>query len=281
MTSNELQQLMRAVKSPWSFMTEQVKTLDPRQGIRAFPDYPFVQQLVYAAHENRFLLVPKSRQMFVTWTILAYFLWRAMFKGPGIYLFLSRNERCAEELITRARIMLDNLPVFMRPDLSANSRQEIAFGKLGSRIFSLPATPDGPRMYSPSGVFWDEMAFTPYDKQIWSALQPALMSGGRFVGVSSSGGARNFFADMVKDTPPNLNSKTPPTPSVNGGEQESPSVYGGTKGGSENSLFHIHRIHYTMHPERANDEWKQMAGMGLSELQWQREQEINFEAHSK
>jgi hypothetical protein len=131
MTPNEFQQLMRAAKSPWSFMTDCAKTLDPQRGICAFPDYPYVQQLVYAAHTYRFLLVPKSRQMFVTWTILAYVLWRAMFKGPGIYLFLSRNERCAEELIGRVKIMLDNLPASMRPDLTANSRQEIAFGKLG------------------------------------------------------------------------------------------------------------------------------------------------------
>src|SRR3989339_1373091 len=163
MTSSEFQQLLASTASPRSFMTESVKTLDPIRGISPFPQFPYVWQLVRAAQENRFLLVPKSRQMFVTWTILAYILWRALFRGPGIYLLLSRNERCAEELITRLRIMLDNLPAFMRPSIAANSRQEIAFGKLGTRIFSIPATPDGPHMYSPSGVFWDEMAFTPYD----------------------------------------------------------------------------------------------------------------------
>ncbi|MBU1637303.1 terminase family protein, partial [bacterium] len=288
MTASEFKLLQRAARSPWSFMAGFVKTLDPKRGVCGFPEYSYVRELVSATHRNRFLLVPKSRQMFVTWTMLAFFLWRALFRGPGLYLFLSRNERCAEELVGRVRFMIDNLPDFLKPKLTANSKQEIALGTLGSRICSLPATPDGPRMYSPSGVFWDEMAFTPYDRQIWSALQPALMSGGRFVGVSSSGGARNYFAEIAQATPPN--------PPVNGGEYESPPVYGGTKGGSEScgeepespsassggteggSLFHIHRVHYSMHPERSGDSYKETAGKGLSDAQWKREQEISFES---
>ena len=249
MTTAEFHSLQEAARSPWFFMRGFVKTLDPQKGVRDFPDFAFVRKLVRSVQDNRFLLVPKSRQMFVTWTMLAYFLWRALFCGPGIYLFLSRNERCAEELVGRVRFMIENLPEFLRPKLTANSRQELAFGSLGSRIFSLPATPDGPRMYSPSGVFWDEMAFTPYDRQIWCALQPALMSGGQFVGVSSSGGARNFFAEIAQ-----------------------------SEDKSETTIFSIHRIHYSMHPERDKENWKELAGRSLSEAQWKREQEISFES---
>lgn len=269
MTSSEFQLLQIAARSPWSFMRGFVKTLDPKRGVCDFPEFSYVRELVNTVGTNRFLLVPKSRQMFVTWTMLAFFLWRALFRGPGIYLFLSRNERCAEELVERVRFMIDQLPAFLKPKLTANSRQELAFGALGSRIFSLPATPDGPRMYSPSGVFWDEMAFTPYDRQIWSALQPALMSGGSFVGVSSSGGARNFFAEIAHTTPPN-------SPAIRGGVSESPPTNSGET--EKESLFHIHRIHYSMHPDRAAESFKQAAGAGLSEAQWNREQEISFES---
>ena len=269
MTSTEFQDLMRAAGDPWIFLTRHVQTLDPERGLAHFPDWHYLHRLVGVACRERFLLVPKSRQMLVTWTMVALMLWRAMFRERGVLLFLSRNERCAEELLERARFILDHLPGYMRPRLSSNSKEEIAFRTLGSRLLSLPASPNGPRMYSPSSVFWDEMAFTPYDEPIWAALKPALDSGGRFVGVSSSGGANNLFARFVQSPPPFH-------PPVNGGKNESPSACGGARGG----LFFVHPVHYSQHPERRNDRWKAQAALGLSQARWRQEQEISFESQS-
>ncbi len=273
MTSAHIKMLRSASHSPWRFLTGHVKTHDPERGIAAFPGYPYLRELIETVSRERFLLVPKSRQMMVTWTMVGYFLWRALFRGPGLYLFLSRNERCAEELLERARLVLSHLPPGMRPRPTVNSRQELAFGGLGSRMLSLPASPHGPRMYSPTGVFWDEMAFTPYDEQIWSALKPALDSGGSFVGVSSSGGAHNLFARFVKDA-----SSLNPLTSCGGKEIGYPHISnGGIKGGNP---FHILSIHYSLHPERNNENWKQRAAAGLSAARWNQEQEISFDSVS-
>jgi hypothetical protein len=275
MSPAELQALVHAASSPWAFLTEYCSTQDPRQGPARYPRFAYLQELLSAAERERFVLVPKSRQMLVTWTMVGYFLWRALFRGPGLYLFLSRNERCAEELLARARFILSMLPPAFQPRRTTNSRAELGFGLLGSRLLSLPASPHGPRMYSPSGVFWDEMAFTPYDEQIWTALKPALDSGGRFVGVSSSNGAHNQFARFVLGA-------TPPCPPASRGESDSSfsPFTGGLKGVSEaSSLFHIHRIHYSVHPER-NHDWKRLAGSGLSAARWNQEQEISFESAS-
>ena len=262
MTSAEFQDLIRAARDPWIFLTQFVQTQDPERGVARFPDWHYLHRLVGVACRERYLLVPKSRQMLVTWTMVALMLWRAMFRERGVLLFLSRNERCAEELLERARFILDHLPRHMRPRLSSNSKEEIAFRTLGSRLLSLPASPNGPRMYSPSSVFWDEMAFTPYDEPIWAALKPALDSGGRFAGVSSSGGPNNLFARFVQQD------------RAVGGDRDSSLIP------HPSSLFFVHRIHYTQHPERRNDRWKAQAGLGLSEARWQQEQEISFESQS-
>ena len=209
MTTSDFQNLCRAAADPWSFFRDFVRTQDPARGVCAFPDYDYLRGLLTAVQRERFLLVPKSRQMLVTWTMVAYFVWRLLFRG-GLYLFLSRNERCAEELIERARFILGHLPPALRPRLATNSREEIAVAGIGSRLLSLPASPNGPRMYSPTAVFWDEMAFTPFDEAIWTALKPALDSGGSFVGVSSSGGAANLFARFVL-------AETPDSPPLAGG----------------------------------------------------------------
>ena len=54
-------------------------------------------------------------------------------------------------------------------------------------------------MHSPSGVFWDEMAFTPYSEGIWTAVKPAIDSGGSFIGVSTPNGTDNVFYHLYQD----------------------------------------------------------------------------------
>jgi len=247
MTQVEAQELVRCYRDPWYFMTHHVWTQDPARGVARFPNYRFLQNLVQSAEREVSLLVPKSRQMVVTWTVVAYFVWRALFRGPGLFLFISRNERCAEELLLRAQFILDRLPLYMQPKRRANSREELSLAAVGSRILSLPATPDAPRMHSPAGVFWDEMAFTPFDEQIWGALKPALESGGRFVGVSTSAGPIGLFYRLLQT--------------------------------ADECGFSVTRIHYSAHPERG-EAWQQRARRGLSAGRWAQEMEISFDAVS-
>jgi hypothetical protein len=43
--------------------------------------------------------------------------------------------------------------------------------------------------------------------------------------------------------------------------------------------IHILQIHYTADEAKRSEEWKQMARKGISEADWQREYEINFDVH--
>lgn len=245
MTHDEAAELVHCSYDPWHFLTRHVWTQDPARGVARFPRYGFLQDLVRNAQCEVNLLVPKSRQMVVTWTVVAYFVWQALFRGPGVFLFISRSERCAEELLLRAQFILDHLPPFMQPKRRANSREELALAGVGSRILSLPATPDAPRMHSPTGVFWDEMAFTPFDEQIWGALKPALESGSSFIGVSTSAGPVGLFYRLLQS--------------------------------AETCGFSVLKIHYSAHPER-DEEWQQRAHRSLSAQRWAQEMEISFDA---
>ncbi|MBM3325280.1 MAG: hypothetical protein FJY66_06390, partial [Calditrichaeota bacterium] len=235
MTRNEVQELLRCSGDPWHFLTKHVWTQDPARGVARYPNFKFLRELISNAERERSLLVPKSRQMVVTWTVVAYFVWRMLFRGPGVFLFISRSERCAEEVLLRAQFILDRLPAYMQPKRQANSREEIALTGVGSRLLSLPAVPDAPRMHSPAGVFWDEMAFTPFDEQIWGALKPALESGGRFIGVSTSAGPVGLFYRLIQN--------------------------------AKECGLGIYKIHYRSHPER-DEAWEKQARRGLSAQRW-------------
>jgi hypothetical protein len=224
---------------------EHLKTLDPVSGVTPFPDWPHLRRLAGSLLGNPRVLVVKSRQMMATWTALGLLLHRAVFGTPGVYLLLSRNERSARELLDRLRFLIAGLPRHFRPRVGVNNSEELEFERRGVRLLSLPATPDAPRMHSPAGVIWDEMAFTRYAEEIWTALKPALDSGGFFWGISSSGGPGNLFARLAQNP-------------------------------AANSLTAVW-LHYRDHPAR-DEAWAQQARKGLSPLRWAQEYEISFEA---
>jgi len=244
MKENHFKELCDLRNDPWNFLIRRAKTLDPVLGIARYPDWPHLQKLANHLIAHRRLLVVKSRQMMATWTSLGILLHKAIFGPPGVYLLMSRNERSARELLDRIRFLIAGLPTWFRPHIGTNSASELAFDQNRTRILSLPATPDTPRMHSPAGVIWDEMAFTPNSEEIWTALKPALDSGGFFWGISSSGGPGNIFAELAKES-------------------------------------HLHGLktfwlHYSDHPNRG-DEWVKEAKKGLSPSRWAREYEISFE----
>jgi hypothetical protein len=244
MTTPQLVKLRDACLDYFRFLL-MLHTLDPVLGIAAYPDWPHLRKLSAALLKERRLLVVKSRQMMATWTALGLLLAKAYFDGPGVYLLLSKNERAAGELLDRLRFLIAGLPEAIIPRIGTNSAEELEFDLLNVRILSLPATPDAPRMHSPAGVIWDEMAFTPRAEEIWTALKPALDSGGFFWGISSSAGPGNLFARLAKD----------------------PAAWGLA------SLW----LHYSEHPGRT-PEWCETARKGLSPLRWAQEYEISFEA---
>ena len=226
-----------------SFLHE-CQTHDPGHNEpRTIPDWSYIQELATALEEQNRVLVVKSRQMMVTWIGCAWLLHRALTGGPGQHLILSKEERSARELIDRIRFLHDHLP----PDLCGEKMKVKADGILfpdrNTQILSLPTTPHAVRGRSPRTVFWDEMAFTPFDEEVWTAVKPAIDSGGSFLGVSTPNGPSGVFNRLAHD---------------------------------RSGHFFMLRLHYSRNPEK-HAEWQESARTGLSEARWRREQELSFE----
>ena len=226
------------------FLNKWTVTQHPLQGPAPYPGYDFLKIMARFLMVNRLTLIPKSRQMMISWTLCALTLFRAL--DGGLHMLMSKNQFSADELMRRCRFIFDHLPKKLGLRTGARSRSELEIAGRG-RIISLPATEDAPRMHSPTSVFWDEMAFTPYAETIWAALKPALDNGAFFTGVSTPNGADGVFARLVDSAPENG--------------------------------FAIHQVHWSQHPLR-DVEWAREAKKGLSEVEWRREYEISFEGSS-
>lgn len=235
----------REQESSWLWIQRYAHTLDTVGGVKPFPSWGFLQRLVDVFDQHRLVLVAKSRQMMVTWAVLATVLYRSLHHPPGIYLLLSKGGRDTGELVKRLKILVRHLPDEVKEGVRIKTEEVIV--KSGSRIIALPAAEYAPRMHSPAGVFWDEMAFTPHDEEIWAGVKPAIDAGGWFIGVSTPNGSDNIFYRLFHDP---------------------------------DNGFVKERVHYSEHPLR-DQRWLSEARRSLSEMRWRQEYEVDFLAMSE
>jgi phage FluMu gp28-like protein len=125
-------------------------------------------------------------------------------------LVLSRSQRQSREMMRKVK---DHLRVFGALSAGAldalDDRAEDVTLPGGSRIISLPASPDTVRGFS-GNVFLDEFAFHSDDREIYKAVYPYTTRGYKIRICSTPNGLGNMFADIVTrpDTPFSVHSTT-------------------------------------------------------------------------
>jgi hypothetical protein len=170
-----------------------------------YQEKPYLHELADLFLTEPLLLVEKSRQMLVTWIMIACHLWDAQFhEGRRIFL-QSKKELDANALVDRAKFIYQNYPEPYRTIIHASfsARDPMAylrleFPKQKSIVQGTPQGADVLRQYTASRIFSDEMAFQDRAEEAYIAARPTITGGGSFIGVSSPN-FKNFFWRLVKD----------------------------------------------------------------------------------
>lgn len=172
-----------------------VYTTDPHDRdvpVKPMPDLPHLRAIVEAwlAVQGNILSIPKSRQVMVTWIMVAVHLWLAMFHEEQRIFVISKNRESATELIHRMKAIYKRLPEWLQEALplakaiSEMPKTQLIF-RHGSSIIALPRGSEQIREYTASAIFVDEAAFVPDLEEVVAAAVPAIAGGGRLTLVSS------------------------------------------------------------------------------------------------
>ncbi len=177
-------------------LTEDVRNEEtPRQ---PFPDKPHLFYIIEHLRRYNRLLIPKTRQMTVTWVVCAFFLHRAIFFPSRLIFFSSKKEEDSQAMIERTHYMYEGLPMWMKELAPVDKKHcKLIFAKNRSQIIGIPAGADQLRSYTPTDIFADEAAFQLELKAMLAAAIPAIGQRGRIVLASSA--APSFFSDLVFD----------------------------------------------------------------------------------
>lgn len=219
-----------ALRDPLLWFTEFCYTYDPHdrtQPIKPFgnvfyrdkPDYQgYLADLIKVIHEENRVLVPKSRQMRVTWTVVGYFAWESIAR-PGSYTFFqARKESDAGwgsmgieskkggfgrmpglSHLRRAKLIFENMPNSFGLEIATPHKPPRMIFSNGSTLHAISQDSDAFRQYTATGIFADEAAFQENARRAFTAAMPLLDACSKYIAVSSVNGKDEFFYPKVHD----------------------------------------------------------------------------------
>jgi hypothetical protein len=211
-------------KDPVFFMRQYCYIQHPKKGKIKFNLFPFQEESLTELRDNRYSVILKSRQLGISTLSAGFALWSMLFKEDFNVLVIATTQEVAKNLVTKVRVMHDNLPSWLKGTIEADNKLSLKF-KNGSQIKAVSSATTGARSEALSLLIIDEAAFIRNIEEIWIASQATLSTGGGAIVLSTPNGVGNWFHQTWADAESNING------------------------------FHTIKLHWTVHPER-DQQWR-------------------------
>lgn len=202
------ERLRRWASDPYEFISEAVYTKDQvsvDEPVKKAPtDRPYIKAYCRLWEREKITVLVKSRRMWMSWLVIALYLWDALFhKYRDIYFVSDKSEK-SDTLVERAKFILDNIPEELWPkDLRpAYKRIEghlmFTDPKHQSNIHAVAQGKDQLRQETASGLLFDEFGFWPLAEESYTAAKPVTDGGGRLTVITTPPEQKGIEEPFVK-----------------------------------------------------------------------------------
>ena len=219
------QQYQMCAADPVFFMKQYCYIQHPKRGKIKFNLYNFQEDSLTQLRDNRYSVILKSRQLGISTLSAGFALWSMLFKQDFNVLVIATTQEVAKNLVTKVRVMHDNLPSWLKGTIEADNKLSLKF-KNGSQIKAVSSATTGARSEALSLLIIDEAAFIRNIEEIWIASQATLSTGGGAIVLSTPNGVGNWFHQTWVDGETNAQTQ-----------------------------WHNIKLHWTVHPER-DQQWR-------------------------
>ena len=185
-------QYVKCAKDPIFFMRNYCYIQHPKRGKIKFNLYEFQEDALAELRDNRYNIILKSRQLGISTLSAGFALWSMLFHEDFNTLVIATTQEVAKNLVTKVRVMHDNLPSWLKGTIEADNKLSLKF-KNGSQIKAISSASTGARSEALSLLIVDEAAFIRNIEEIWIASQATLSTGGGAIVLSTPNGLGNWF----------------------------------------------------------------------------------------
>lgn len=214
---------VKCAKDSGHFMKKYCIIQHPIKGKIYFNLYDFQEKALSDFKNHRYNVILKSRQLGISTLTAGYALWCMIFRSDFNVLVIATKQDVAKNLVTKVRIMHENLPGWLRGTTTEDNKLSLRFAN-GSQIKAISSKVDSARSEALSLLVLDEAAFIDRIDDIWASAQQTLAEGGDSIILSTPNGTGNFFHKIWTDA-------------------------------EIDSEFNPIKLHWSLHPER-DQEWR-------------------------
>ena len=222
----------KCATDPVHFMKKYCIIQHPKKGKFYFHLYPFQEEVLRDLQHNRYSIILKSRQLGISTLSAGYALWCMLFKQDFNILVIATTQDVAKNLVTKVRVMHENLPVWLKGKTIEDNKLSLRF-KNGSQIKAVSSAGTSGRSEALSLLIIDEAAFIRNIDELWKSAQQTLSTGGGCIALSTPNGTGNWFHQTWSEA-------------------------------EEGGLFHPIKLHWTVHPDR-DETWREEQTAAIGE----------------
>jgi hypothetical protein len=196
-TSKSLKDIIRdefrkCAQDPVYFMRKYCQIQHPTKGKINFNLYDFQKRTLDDFKDKDYNVILKSRQLGISTLCAGYSLWMLLFSSDKNILVIATKQEVAKNLVTKVRVMHDNLPSWLKGKTIEDNKLSLRFAN-GSQIKATASVGDSGRSEALSLLIVDEAAFIDNIDAIWASSQQTLATGGKAIILSTPNGTGNFF----------------------------------------------------------------------------------------
>ena len=253
MDDKTVAEIIKCRRDPAYFITNYCKIRHPIRGLINFKLWKFQEECINNFVSHSYNLILKARQLGLSTLLASYIAWLITFFSDKEVYVVATKGKTATNLIMKVKVVLENLPDWIKPIQTVDQRQNIELSN-GSRAQATTTTNDAGRSEALSLLIIDECSFIRNMETLWVGAQPTLSTGGDCIVLSTPNGVGNWFHKQCKMA------------------EEGEKIQVGEKITS----FNFIKLPWTVHPER-NQKWAVAMKKKIGEKAFSQEHEINFE----
>lgn len=193
---SDLESFVADAEDPVQFQQAYFQVIAPEEDDGMKPYRPYKYQQEIAKDNNDLVAIVKSRQTGISTSTVLDMIHRGLNKDNHTCLFVSLRQDQANELIFKARAMIESMPKAWRIPLPIKQAAKLQFNN-DSRLIAVSAHESATRSYAGDLVL-DEFAHVPNDVEIlMAAMATTVRKGLRIRMLSTPYGQQGMFAKIV------------------------------------------------------------------------------------
>lgn len=207
-TDEQRLEYTRCALDPIYFIKKYVKIVSIDKGITNFEMWPFQEEMIKTAVNNRFVIAKMPRQVGKTTTVAALMLWYILFNENFQVAILAHKQKGAMGVVRKIALAYEHIPKWMQAGVVEWNKGKIDLDN-GSFVEAFSTSADAVRGGSFSFVYLDEFAFVPpnLQEEFWTSTYPTIASSQTAkVFITSTPNGYNLFWKIWKDAEEKRNS---------------------------------------------------------------------------